>query len=110
VYSADQAKRGEVIYQGACGSCHGAMLDGMDTAPALSGGAFMAKWDSVNLADMADRIRVTMPMSRPGSLGRQQVVDVLAYMLSFNGVPPGDTELTPQSSSLREIRFLSSKP
>ena len=46
----------------------------------------------------------------PGTLGRQQVVDLLAYILRFNGVPPGDAELSPQSTPLREIRFVATKP
>jgi mono/diheme cytochrome c family protein len=110
VFTADQAKRGDVVYQGVCAGCHGAALDGMDTAPALAGGAFMAQWDGVTLADMAERIRVTMPINRPGTLGRQQVVDVLAYILSFNGVPPSDAELPPESAALRAIRFAATKP
>ena len=110
VFTADQAKRGDVLYQGVCAGCHGAALDGMDTAPALAGGAFMAQWDGVTLADMADRIRVTMPINRPGTLARQQVVDVLAYILRVNGVPPGDAELPPESAPLREILFKATKP
>jgi mono/diheme cytochrome c family protein len=110
VYTSDQAKRGDVLYQGMCAGCHGAALDGMDTAPALAGGAFMVQWDGVTLADMAERIRKTMPIDRPGALARQQVVDVLAYILSYNGVPAGDAELPPEAGALRAIRFAATKP
>ena len=30
-----------------------------------------------------------MPQDKPGSLGRQQAADVVAYILSFNKAPAG---------------------
>ena len=110
VYTADQAKRGQATYSAQCSACHGAMLDGIDAAPSLSGGWFMSHWDSVSLSDMVDRIRVSMPLSNPGSLSRQQVVDVLSYILSVNGVPPGEAELPPEPARLSQIWFKAAKP
>ena len=41
-----------------------------------------------------------MPENNPGSLTDQEYVDVIAYMLSFNGMPAGDDELPPDPQSL----------
>jgi mono/diheme cytochrome c family protein len=110
VYTTEQAKRGQATYAAQCSACHGALLEGIDAAPSLAGGWFMSHWDSVSLSDMTDRVRVSMPLSSPGSLSRQQVVDVLSYILSANGLPPGDTELPAQAARLSQILFRASKP
>lgn len=110
VYTEEQAKRGEPIYQKECAACHGAMMTGGESAPALTGGAFQANWNGLTLGDLFDRIRKTMPQSKPGSLTRQQDADVLAFMLSVNKFPSGKTELYRQSEMLKEIRFETKKP
>ena len=105
VYSADQATRGALAYAAECSVCHGAQLDGFDAAPALRGGRFMSAWNGVNLADMLNRTRITMPLENPGTMSRQQVADVLAYIFSMNGFPAGEGELPRQSGILRGISF-----
>jgi len=110
VYTEEQAKRGEPVYQKECAACHGPMLTGGESAPALAGGAFQANWNGLTLGDLFDRIRKTMPQSAPGRLTRQQNVDVLAFMLSINKFPAGKTELYRQSEMLKEIRFETKKP
>src|SRR5207249_5964670 len=50
-----------------------------------------------------DRIRKTMPQSKPGRLTRQQDADVLAFLLNINKFPAGKTELYRQSEMLKEI-------
>jgi S-disulfanyl-L-cysteine oxidoreductase SoxD len=110
VYTENQAKRGEPVYQKECGSCHGDALTGGESAPPLTGGAFMANWNGLTLADLFDRIRKTMPQTTPGKLSRQQDADVLAFMLSVNKFPAGKSELYRQSEMLKEIRFKAVKP
>jgi cytochrome c len=110
VYTEEQAKRGEPIYQKECALCHGATLTGGESAPPLTGGAFMANWNGLTMGDLFDRVRKTMPLSNPGRLTRQQDADILAFLLSANKFPAGNAELYRQSEMLREIRFESSKP
>ena len=110
VYTEEQAKRGEPVYQKECAACHGAMMTGGESAPPLTGGGFQANWNGLTLGDLFDRIRKTMPQSKPGSLTRQQNADVLAFMLSLNKFPAGKTELYRQSEMLEEIRFETKKP
>ena len=110
VYTDEQAKRGEPIYQKECAACHGDQLSGGESAPPLTGGAFLANWNGLSVGDLFDRIRKTMPQSNPGRLSRQQDADVLAFIFSRNKFPAGKTELYKQSEMLKEIRFESEKP
>jgi len=110
VYTEEQAKRGEPVYHKECAACHGDLLTGGESAPALTGGVFQANWNGLTLGDLFDRIRKTMPLSKPGRLTRQQDADVLAFMLSINRFPAGKTELYRQSEMLKEIRFETKKP
>ena len=110
VYTDDQAKRGEPIYRKECATCHGDMLTGGESAPPLTGGAFLANWNGLTMGDLFDRIRKTMPQTNPGRLTRQQDADILAFMLSANKFPAGKTELYRQSEMLKEIRFETAKP
>jgi S-disulfanyl-L-cysteine oxidoreductase SoxD len=105
VFTAEQAKRGAVLYSGNCASCHGADLAGLDQAPALSGGAFTANWDGVTAADLFDRIRISMPANKPGSLSRPQNADIVAFVLSANGYPSGATELASTAADLKIIKI-----
>lgn len=110
VYTEEQSKRGEPIYHKECAACHGDMMTGGESAPPLTGGAFLANWNGLSVGDLFDRIRKTMPQSAPGRLTRQQDADILAFMLSMNKFPAGKTELYRQSEMLREIRFEAKKP
>jgi len=110
VYTDEQAKRGEPVYHKECAPCHGDSLAGGESAPPLTGGAFLANWNGLTLGDLFDRIRKTMPQNAPGKLTRQQNADVLAFALSVNKFPAGKTELSRQTEFLKEIRFESSKP
>ena len=110
VYTADQAKRGEPLYGGQCASCHGSVLEGGEMAPPLSGGAFTSNWNGLSLGDLAERIRISMPQSRPGSLSRQQCADVVAFMLSVGNYPAGQSELPRELELLKQIRLDPTKP
>jgi mono/diheme cytochrome c family protein len=110
VYNEEQAKRGEAAYVNECSNCHGRDLAGADMTPGLTGYAFMANWDSLTLGDLVDRIRISMPQNRPGTLSRQQTVDVVAYLLRFNEFPAGKEELPREAQVLKEILFKAQRP
>jgi mono/diheme cytochrome c family protein len=109
VYTAEQAKRGESLYAQHCSSCHGSTFEGGEMAPALAGGAFNANWNGLSLGDLAERIRISMPQNNPGSLSRQQYVDILATMLEGGEFPQGKTELPREVEALKQIAFESMK-
>jgi mono/diheme cytochrome c family protein len=110
VYTEAQAKRGEAIYRQSCASCHGVALEGIETAGPLAGARFTSNWNGVTVGDMAERVRVSMPHDRPGTLTRQQTADVLAYVFSVNRLPAGKVELARQTELLKQIRFEATKP
>jgi len=109
VYTAEQAKRGDPLYAQYCSSCHGSTFEGGEMAPPLAGGAFNANWNGLSLGDLAERIRISMPQNSPGSLSRQQYVDILATMLAGGEFPQGKTELPRELEALKQITFESAK-
>ena len=44
-----------------------------------------------------------MPQQKPHSLSDQMYVDIVAYLLDANGLPPGKTELSPDPEVLRGV-------
>jgi len=110
VFNEEQAKRGEAAFVEACSNCHQRNLEGADMTPALTGGAFMANWDGLTVGDLFDRIRVSMPADRPGTLSRQENADIIAYILRFNQFPAGKEELPREVQALKQILFKASRP
>src|SRR6185369_2682595 len=109
-FTKEQAKRGEGVYAQFCSSCHGPDLSGNDEAAPLMGAAFLANWDGLTIGDLAERVRVSMPPNNVGKLNRQQITDVLSYVLSVNSFPVGKAELDPKAESLKQIRIEATKP
>jgi quinoprotein glucose dehydrogenase len=109
-YSSAQARRGAALYAAQCASCHGLLMEGNGPASALVGPGFTANWDGRSLAELADRTRLTMPVNKPGSLSRQEVADLLAYVLETNRFPAGEGDLPSQAEALRQIRYLATRP
>jgi mono/diheme cytochrome c family protein len=103
VFTAEQATRGSEVYQQQCASCHGAALGGVEAAPPLTGSQFASSWTGVPVADLFERIRLSMPLDKPGTLGRQQTADLVAYILDFNKAPAGQTELPGDAEVLKSI-------
>jgi S-disulfanyl-L-cysteine oxidoreductase SoxD len=109
-YTEDQAKRGEALFGQECSQCHGANMEGMDMAPPLAGGAFIANWNGLSVGELFDRIRLSMPDGNPGKLSRQQNADVVAYILKFSKYPAGKTELARDTETLKQIKIEPPKP
>ena len=110
VYTEAQAARGAKVYAERCTACHGETLGGVEAAPALTGAAFNTTWDGVPLGDLAERIRVSMPLDAPGSLSRRQTSDVVAYLLQAGKFPAGSSELPAEAEALGQSTFHSFKP
>lgn len=110
VYTEDQAKRGQGLYEEQCASCHGDALTGGEMAPPLAGGEFLSSWNGLTVGDLFERMRKTMPLDKPGQLSRAVNADITAYLLSFNKFPAGKTELPQNTEMLKQIRFEATKP
>jgi S-disulfanyl-L-cysteine oxidoreductase SoxD len=96
IYTAAQAGRGKQLYQEACVQCHA--LD-------LYRGETMKSWNGGLLSDLYDALSVKMPPGNPGSLKRREYADILAYIVSLNGMPAGEQELPSAAAELKAIRI-----
>jgi mono/diheme cytochrome c family protein len=102
VYSEEQARRGDGLYQQYCSLCHG---ESTASAPRLVGDDFMRTWEASTVGDLFDRIRQSMPENAPGSLTPQQNADIVSYLLGANKFPAGASELPSDSEPLKRIAF-----
>lgn len=111
IYSEEQAQRGQEVYGGPCGWCHGRRLDGaaddpdMRSAPPIARAKFLRRWEQQSLGSLYAFVRATMPENSPGAMTDQEYVDLIAYMLSVSGAPAGDRELPPDPEALATIRI-----
>ncbi|MFN7982328.1 MAG: cytochrome c [Vicinamibacterales bacterium] len=97
VYSAAQAERGEARFKTSCTACH--------SPNSFSGGAFAEKWSGQTLSEVFDFISNAMPENDPGSLKREDYVNVIAFMLKINNLPTGDADLPTDSAGLKNIQI-----
>ena len=97
VYTAAQAERGKKLFESKCTTCH-------DTAR-FTGDVFLDPWEGKPLKDVWDIASGTMPEDNPGSLQQQEYGDILAFFLSLNQFPTGDTELKGEASAMAAIKI-----
>jgi mono/diheme cytochrome c family protein len=111
VYSEAQAKRGATLYSEQCASCHGDDLSGVaDLFPALKGDAFVNNWQGKPVAELFDKIAMTMPALDPGSLKPEQTADLLADLLNRSKYPAGSADLDASAEALKQIQFVAPQP
>jgi mono/diheme cytochrome c family protein len=103
-YTEEQATRGQALYYQQCLQCHGETMAGVDKAPALAGPQFASTWNNAPLAALVARI-LTMPPEKPGSLTQEQSVDLLTYILWYNGLPFGAEPLGTAPDVLTRLLF-----
>ena len=93
-FTAEQAAAGREIFVHVCSVCHNVNLTGSEIAPPLSGAPFASNWGGQSAAKLLAFVTEEMPQTAPGSLDKESYLRVVSYILSFNGVRPGTTELT----------------
>jgi S-disulfanyl-L-cysteine oxidoreductase SoxD len=103
-YTEEQALRGRDAYYEHCLQCHGATMAGVDKAPPLAGPQFVSTWAGAPLAALVARIS-TMPPEKPASLSQEQRVDILTYLLWYNGLPLGNEPLSADQGILTQLTF-----
>jgi mono/diheme cytochrome c family protein len=96
-FTQEQADAGRESYMTNCAQCHKDDLSGA-TAPALTGRAFAAGWNSHTTAELYTFIRTTMPFCEGGLLADQTYTDIVAFILSKSGAKPGSQALSPTTS------------
>ena len=102
--------RGKTQFLAACAACHADNLQGIGSAPALAGGQFLSKWSALNVSDLYQRIRTTMPQNAPGSLAPAAYADLTAYVLRSNNFPLGEHELPADGSGLSQYPMTGGRP
>lgn len=93
VYSKDQARTGQALYETNCLTCH----DKKYFRPVFKA------WDGQTLGVFYTVMSASMPESNPGSLPLDDYVDILAYILRLNRYPAGDAALSNENGELNEI-------
>ncbi len=97
VYTLAQAEKGEDVYYGTCVTCH--------PKGTYAGASFKANWGGRPLSDLYDWVKTKMPKSDPGSLTPNQSVQVMAYILQQNKMPPGPTPMPTDRNVLGTIKI-----
>jgi len=105
IYTAEQAERGERVYQDECTFCHLDDLQGDSFATPLIEDAFTTRWNGSNIADFMTVIQITMPADRPATLSNEAVAEVVAFLLQMNEYPAGDQELDADFSTHKDTLF-----
>ena len=96
VFTAAQAEHGKGVYDNSCKTCHD-MRFYRDILKSYNDQPVLWLWES---------ILGTMPADNPGSLMLDEYTDVIAYILSENGFPAGDSKLDPDNG-MDAIKVLS---
>lgn len=102
VYSGEQAKRGQQLYQAQCVACHGDALQGA-VGPMLTGEAFLTVWGGRSLFDLVEKIQKAMPPLAPTPLTQDQAIDATAYILEVGKFPAGTSGLS--AAALSQVTF-----
>lgn len=93
IYTDEQAEVGEKLYAEHCLACH----DKKYFRPVLKA------WEGQPLGLLYTVMSASMPESNPGALPRKDYVDILAYILSLNRYPAGESELDYKDGTLDGI-------
>lgn len=106
LYTAEQAARGEALYDEQCASCHGPIRAIVPEVAALLGDhTFRNTWRGRPLGELFGFIRETMPQDAPETLTPAQTADLVAYILSGNRLAAGETPLPDDPEQLPHVLF-----
>lgn len=93
IYTVAQAARGHAVYENICSECH--------ETEEWTDAAFKARWNEESIYRFWYFIYERMPHGAPPySLPRENVSDVVTYILQLNGLPAGDAELGTDDDAL----------
>ena len=105
-FTAAQVASGKGEYTESCNDCHGPHLDdGEFGGPPLKGAPFMAKWSRLPPSALVNYIHNAMPPDTPGRLPMGTYVEIVAYILSQNGIAPGAKEMPADAAGLAALRY-----
>src|SRR5262245_32599693 len=120
-FTRQQAERGRLYFYGSCNTCHIADSRTFTPEDLVAGRGFVngrgvsllsvvnpdryaERWR--NVANLYNKVRLTMPGHDAGGLSNAAYVDIAAFMMSVNGMPSGPTELTDNLGAMRGMTLL----
>jgi mono/diheme cytochrome c family protein len=105
VFTSAQAARGKAPFERSCARCHNVELAGSQRGPALKGNVFWSKYENDNLGTLYTYMRDNMPQDGPSLVADDVKADILAYIMSMNGMPTGNDELKADARALETIKI-----
>ena len=105
VFTSAQAARGKAPFERSCARCHNVELAGSQRGPALKGNVFWSKYENDNLGTLYTYVRDNMPQDGPSLVADDVKADILAYIMSMNGMPTGNDELKADARVLETIKI-----
>ena len=97
VFTETQANQGSKLYRKACVRCHHPRQ--------FVGPAYMDSWTGARVHDFLEVIRRTMPTENPGSLKREEYVEIVAFLFRLNSIPSGSREMSSDQTALKLIKI-----
>jgi len=95
--AARQLDVGEQWFRSVCMECH--------STGNLTNPDFRLQWGGKSALELFERIRSTMPASKPGSLTQGTYASIVAYLMKVNGMPVGARRVSADSGALASIRL-----
>lgn len=95
LFTEEQAGRGRSAFRATCADCH--------YSSEFRDSQFQFKWGRRTVAELFENIVENMPDDAPGSLPKQQYIDVVSYILQLNGFPAGTSELTAGAPAMSAV-------
>lgn len=92
-----QAEDGANAFASNCASCHGTNLEGTTLGPILSGSSFLQRWGTQTPALLLNNIQANMPPGGNAGISEEDYINIVAHMLSSNGVDTVANALTTNS-------------
>jgi len=92
-FTAEQAARGQTLFETSCMRCHQGNNELVNPQSRLRGEQFLHRWREDNLESLFALVKQTMPRNDPGKLPDQTYVDIISFLLLTNGFPAGNKEL-----------------
>jgi alcohol dehydrogenase (cytochrome c) len=102
-FTAAQAEQGKTAYERSCAGCHGQNLEDGEFAPPVKGASFIQQWGRKPVDGLFTYISTKMPPSNRGSLSTDAYTEILAYILSVNGVQAGNQALPSDAAALKAM-------
>ncbi len=113
VYTTEQSDRGlKIIDDYGCRNCHGNQFEGgPEEQPPLLGEQFVTAWGGRKLDELAEKITMMPADQSPQNQIRPAAApDVIAFLLRWNGYPPGKSELPADPAALKLIEIVAPAP